>query len=268
VKLFGSFQDITERKKIEFELRNSKLQLEKLNQTKDKLFNIIAHDLRNPLNSILNLVQFVKDSEERNDHAIEFLQQSAININNLVESLLSWARIQSNKLELSPFVTDAKSLINKNIELVHSLSNKKQIDLYNRVPEDLSIYTDLNATGIILRNLLTNAIKFTPKKGVIEVYATNVEDTGKSMVEIGVKDNGIGMSQDIIDNLFVINEKSNSRRGTENEEGTGLGLIICKEIIERQGSSLQIESEEGKGSKFYFKLQKEVGSSTSVSRIV
>jgi signal transduction histidine kinase/ligand-binding sensor domain-containing protein len=242
-------------------LRKQKLLLEKsvaiktaelneLNASKDKFFSIIAHDLKNPFNTIIGFSEMLKEAVISNDPKIIFKYASMINISSvqtfrLLENLLEWANSQRGKISFEPVVINISELVNEEFTMLDDMAKGKNIELKSNVPEEITIEADKNMIRTILRNLVTNAIKFTHKNGKVEVNAI----TYKNHLEISVSDNGVGMSKDIMAKLFKIDANLYSR-GTENERGTGLGLFLCKEFVEKHGGKIWTESEEGKGSTF------------------
>jgi signal transduction histidine kinase len=236
----------------EIETKNNKLQ--ELNATKDKFFSIIAHDLKNPFNAILGFSDLLVSAgnrypQERTMEMIGMINTSAHNAYSLLENLLEWSRSQVGGIEFNPQHLDLKDLVCENQCLCDNMAKEKDISIVCDIPDDLTIYADKNMLNTIMRNLITNAIKFTHKGGNINITVIwNSTD-----IIISVQDTGVGMDENTKHNLFKINEKS-SVSGTENESGTGLGLIICKEFIEKHNGRIWVESELGKGSDFKLSL--------------
>jgi len=236
------------------ELQKNEIQLKELNATKDKLFSIIAHDLRSPFNSMIGITEMLEnrfdkyDSEKRKRY-IGSINHSLKNIFSLLENLLLWARSQSDGIVFKPKSIKLHLLCKEINELVMQSAKNKSINLTNKIPENTNVYADENMLSMIIRNLISNAIKFTPQNGGISINARPTEDN--KYIEIFVKDSGVGISEEIKSTLFDIGE-STSTRGTENETGTGLGLILCKEFVEKQGGKIWVESELDKGSVFKF----------------
>lgn len=250
-----SLRDMTQRKISEQEIKKKNEELQRLNAEKDKFFSILAHDLKSPFNSFLGLTHMM--AEELPALTIDQIQKisvgmmkSATNLYTILENLLEWSTLQRGLLLYKPATYFLKSAVSDSIELVSEISGNKKITITNEIPEDLTIYADEKMVASIFRNLISNALKFTPRGGKITVSATQVTNNS---VEISVKDTGIGMNPDIITNLFRLDKETN-RKGTEGELSTGLGLIICKDFIERHGGKLRIESKEKKGSTFYVTL--------------
>jgi signal transduction histidine kinase len=181
----------------------------------------------------------------------DMINTSAQQVFHLLQDLLSWARIQQGQMPCNPTNTDLKLVVNEVIELLISNANNKKIDLINRIPDGMMIAADDHMLKTTVRNLVSNAIKFTSADGKVELSA--VEDDAQ--VEVSVKDSGKGMTSENLDKLFKIGIK-NTTRGTGGEEGTGLGLILCKEFVEKHGGKIWVESELDKGSEFKFILPK------------
>lgn len=229
-------------------------ELNQLNITKDKFFSIIAHDLKNPFITILGfsellLSDFSDLTDEEKIFYITEMHKSADVSHNLLQNLLQWSRSQTGKIEFNPKKICLFDLALQNIELLHSSARKKEIELINKIVESVCVNADEDMLNTILRNLLTNAIKFTAKHGLVTVSAL-VKD---KMVEVSVRDTGVGMDDLTKQKLFRLDENI-TRTGTENETGTGLGLLLCKEFVEKHGGKIIVESELGKGSNFIFTL--------------
>lgn len=225
-------------------------ELQSLNKTKDKFFSIIAHDLRNPFNSIIGLTDILlsgmdAEGDEKTRKSIGDIREASRHAFDLLQNLLIWARTQTGNLEFSPSEFDLTERIEDNIMLVQAQAAKKSIILVNHTDLPMMIKGDIQMINTILRNLLTNAIKFTRHEGKVEVSATQ-EDGG---VIIRVSDNGVGITPEIMSKMFRLESKY-THKGTDLERGSGLGLILCKEFAEKHGGTITVESEEGKGSCF------------------
>ncbi len=248
-------QDITERKKVEEEIRLQKEELHFLNAEKDKFFSIIAHELRGPFNGFLGFTNMLVDDldaltlKEIQKIAVS-MRNSATNLFRLLENLLEWSRLQRGITTFVPAACNLNHLVSETLRPVMDSANKKGIIISIDIPVDLKVFADEYMLGSIFRNLASNAVKFTIKGGMVTIVAK--QPTANS-VEISVSDTGIGMNDEIMDGLFRPDLQT-SRKGTDGEPSTGLGLIICKEFIEKHGGKLQVESEEGKGSVFRFTL--------------
>jgi signal transduction histidine kinase len=236
----------------EIETKNSKLQ--ELNATKDKFFSIIAHDLKNPFNTILGFSNLLVNSKERFNQEeilkyVSLINSSAQNAYTLLENLLEWSMSQTEGIDFKPTHLALENLVIENEKLCENIAKTKGISIQNKIDGNLILYADQNMLSTILRNLITNAIKYTHKGGNITITST-VQNTE---IIITVSDSGIGMDEDTRNNLFKISEKS-SILGTEKEKGTGLGLILCKEFVNAHGGEIWVESELGKGSDFKFSI--------------
>jgi len=240
--------------KMKDEIDEQSNKLKQLNSTKDKFFSIIAHDLKNPFNSIAGFTELMIENNEIYDATkrlkfLKIIKGSTAKVSNLLDNLLIWANSQSGKLKFKP----------KKIELIQQVSNvcsfleiqaiNKEITILNKVEKSVFVIADENMLDTILRNLISNAIKFTQTKGVIQIYSTLKND----FVEITVKDNGVGMSESEIASIFNVNEIS-SNLGTSNEQGSGLGLILCRDFVESHGGKIWVESAVNQGSEFKFTL--------------
>ncbi len=264
IKLIAIDSDITKVKRAEHEINKQKDlieknrdELKKLNATKDKFFSIIAHDLKNPFHSIMGFSDLLTrnyDSieEERKKEFLKLIKDSSTSAYNLLENLLAWSRTQTNNIKYSPANINISQILFENIQMDSLIAQNKEIEIKYDIPEKLISYADANMINTVVRNLLTNALKFTPKSGKINVKAFS--DTDKIFVSI--TDNGVGMDQPTLQKLFRIDEFHNSV-GTSGETGTGLGLIICQEFVNRHKGTISVQSEPGKGSTFTFSLPPE-----------
>ena len=227
-------------------------ELEELNATKDRFFSIIAHDLKSPFNYLLGMTQLLSDvmdtmNPDKLKILISKLHDSAQSAFDLLENLLIWARTQQKMIQMSQESHDLNSLVNSSIKPLLNLALDKSINLTNEITLDDKIFVDEYMISTVIRNLVNNAIKFTRNNGTIKIYA---ERDGNEII-ISVNDNGIGMSEKIISKLFKIGEDV-SISGTNNETGTGLGLILCQEFVTKNGGRIWAESQEGIGTTFYF----------------
>ncbi len=235
-------------------LKENEAKLKELVATKDKFFNIVAHDLKNPFTSLLGSSELLYENiDQMNMESIKklsmILNDSAKSGYTILQNLLDWSRSQTGSLVIKPQSINLKELIDNNISNLQLPADNKEISLYTEAEEDICIYADMNMINTILRNLLSNAVKFTHRGGSVVVSATIVSN--KAI--ISVKDTGIGIPEEKIEKLFRIDTR-NSMPGTENEQGTGLGLKLCKEFVEKQGGRLWVESIENKGSEFKFSI--------------
>ena len=226
-------------------------ELEELNKVKDKFFSIISHDLRSPINSLAGMLDLIEKDQIKAEELPALTKEMRIQFNhtkNLINNLLDWTLLQMNKVAIKKEKLMIKVIIDENIRLLSSMSTK-QTTFINEVGNDIFAIADNNMINLIFRNLILNGIKFTDNGGIIKINA--VKEGGE--IKVSVKDNGVGISEDIQRMLF---EKTTgySTRGTANEKGTGLGLILCKEFIERNGGKIWLESAIGKGSTFYLTI--------------
>ena len=229
-------------------------ELRELNSTKDKFFSIIGHDLKGPLNSLSAFANLILHnpsalSEDEMKKIAGDLNKSLKTLYELLENLLTWARSQTNRLTLQPEILNIGELIEENISLLYKTAINKDIRIEHIAFENITAWGDKNTVNTVIRNLLSNALKFTPRGGTVTIFANAYKDA----VEIGIRDTGVGMSPEQIKKVFDISTK-HSTPGTEQEQGTGLGLILCKEFVEKNGGQLYIESKEGRGSTFRFTL--------------
>lgn len=229
-------------------------ELSELNHTKDKLFSIIGHDLGNQFNIILGFLELlVSDFKKLDAGKVEYhlnnINKSAKHAYELLENLLTWAKMQANLMQFNPEVFNVLSKITESIEVFDTTSAKKNIKIEVTSNEDIFVYADVNMFSTVFRNLVANAIKFTNENGCISISAK----TKGFYCEIAVTDNGVGISEENISKIFRIDSKHKTV-GTIGEKGTGLGLILCKEFVEKHGGKIEVKSEVGKGSRFSFTL--------------
>ncbi|WP_300025279.1 tetratricopeptide repeat-containing sensor histidine kinase [uncultured Maribacter sp.] len=246
-------------KKLNQQLRHKKTALEEkqaylneLNQTKNKLFSIIGHDLRGPIGAFQGLLKLFKEGEMTKEEFLNFVPKLKVDIDTIsftLNNLLSWGQTQMNGSITKHSVTNLDSIVEENIALLSEIAESKSISLVNRIEPNCQIWSDPNQIDIIIRNLLSNALKFTPNNGQIVIGAIQKIKT----CEIYVKDNGMGMSEDIISKLFE-KDSNHTTYGTNNEKGTGLGLSLCKEMVEKNNGKIWVHSAIGKGSSFYFTI--------------
>lgn len=235
------------------EIKKRSVELEQLNQVKDKFFSIISHDLRSPMNALAAILTLLDNNQIKPEEFARLTKELKVQFNHthsLINNLLDWALLQMEKLKIIPEKIDLRVVAQTNFSLLSSL-HTKDIRMENNIREGTMGWADLNMINLVFRNLILNAIKFTDAGGVIKISA---QDLG-SFYEIAIADNGVGIKPEVQKLLF---EKTTgySTRGTANEKGTGLGLILCKEFVEKNGGTIRLETEEGKGSTFYFTVQK------------
>lgn len=232
-------------------LKQRNQELKKLNQTKDRLFSIIAHDLRAPFNTILGFSSLLveqKDYENREemaDHA-RYIHDASLQVFNLLENLLFWARSQSNEIQVNILDADLDAIVSENVELIRESLIKKGLGLDTDGYVNYSVKIDVDMMRTVVRNLILNAIKFTPKGGIISIASSK---SGSNMVKLSISDTGVGISTENIKRLTIVGEQV-STKGTEGEKGSGLGLLLCNEFVIKNQGRLVIESEPGQGSTF------------------
>jgi signal transduction histidine kinase len=236
------------------QLQATNKQLEEANSTKDKFFSIIAHDLKNPFNTLMTysstlLKQYKNLDEDKLKRGLEALHNNSKRGYNLLVDLLTWARSQSGNMEFEFDTINLYDIANDNVSLLKERAKDKGIKLFSEIDDNISAYADKNMVSTVIRNLMTNAVKFTSSGGEIKISAEKI----KSMVQVTISDTGMGISEENINKLFRINTFYRTL-GTDKEKGTGLGLILCQEFIEKLDGKIWVESELGKGSKFIFTL--------------
>ena len=236
------------------EIKEKNETLTSLNATKDKFFTIIAHDLKNPFNSILGLIEVLVMRYDNYDDIkrkslLSAIRNSSIKVYELLENLLQWSRSQTGAIKFKPEVFSLHEVIKNNTDLIQNVLKEKNIKLNFEISPDYTVYADRNMINTVIRNLLSNAVKFI-QKGEISVSAVKENN----YIKVFIKDTGIGMSIEQLESLFTI-EGAESTKGTMGESGTGLGLIICKEFIEKNNGSISVESELNKGTTFIITLR-------------
>lgn len=255
IGILGIGRDITQRKMAEEEIKVKNKQLQSAKAEREKLFSIIVHDLKSPFNSFLGMTQLL--SEELQNFTMAEIQEmatimktSAENLYSLLENLLLWAKSERGMIPFKPVEIKLLPFINEGVELLGDCAKVKDITIKVDANEDIVAFTDGNILQTIIRNLISNSVKFTMPGGLITVSAKYEND---SAVELSVEDTGIGMDENIKAGLFKIDTHA-GRQGTEGEPSTGLGLVVCKDFVEMLGGELKFESEPGKGSRFYFTI--------------
>lgn len=253
-KLVASEQELELKNK---ELIKKNMQLENLNNTKDKLFSILSHDLKNAVGSFKNLSDLLHDNyqvlteTEKRDFVL-MIQDSSKKLFMLLENLLTWSRNQRGQIHFAPAPHEIHKLINNNIDLIREQLTTKKITLINEVDEDLVAYFDYSMIDTVVRNLLSNAVKFTDIDGMIKI-STGAINGQDDRIKISIEDNGIGMDKRTLNRLFRITQQK-SKKGTQGEQGSGLGLIICREFVEKNGGRIWAESVLYECTKFHFTL--------------
>lgn len=242
----GSCYDITE-------IKNNELKLIELNATKDKFFSIIAHDLRNPFNSIVgfseHLIELIKEKDYGQvENVADIIRQSSNSAMDLLKNLMEWAQSQSGRMEYKPEYFEINTIVSEVLLLMKGYAEQKSIIINEKLSVGIRVFADKAMLSTVLRNLISNAIKFTQPNG--QVTVTSV--MGQNELTISVIDTGVGISKERIDKLFKISE-GYSTQGTQKETGTGLGLILCKEFIEKNNGKIWAESR-GDGSTFNISL--------------
>ena len=254
--IVGIGHDITEHKEMEEKLQIVYEELNELNKTKDKFFSIIAHDLKSPFQGLMGFTEILVAEynnlpEEEKKMIVRNIDELSHSTYNLLDNLLEWSRIQRGKIKFNPSTLNLKEALKPTLSLLRQTAQNKKIHLECNMDESIKIDADINILSTIMRNLVSNSIKFTMHNGKIIVSSRDIDD----FIEISVADTGVGIEKENLQNLFRI-DKSVSTKGTANEGGTGLGLILCKEMIEMHGGSINVESEPGIGTVFSFTLKK------------
>ncbi|MFS4455564.1 ATP-binding protein [Maribacter sp. 2304DJ31-5] len=236
------------------DLEKNEEYLRDVNQTKNKLFSIIGHDLRGPIGAFQGLLKLFKDGEMSNKEFLAFVPKLRTDIDHIaftLNNLLSWGQTQMNGATTKPCVTALENIVEDNIALLSEIAHNKSIKFINRIEANTHIWSDANQIDIVIRNLVSNALKFTPENGMITIGAT--EKTRHW--EIYIRDNGIGMNEETMGKIFK-KENNHSSYGTNDEKGTGLGLSLCKEMVEKNKGVIWVNSAPNKGSSFYFTIPK------------
>ena len=250
----GTLNDITQRKQIEEDIKHKNAELQRLSDDKDILMSILAHDLITPFNSMLGFLDLLSENLREYDvHTLEnyisIVNNSAKGAFNLLNDILLWTRSQSGAIPFEPKIFNLKSSIEEVTEFLKPNANTKNITINIDESDKTVVFADVDMLNTILRNLISNAIKFTDLGGIINVSSERTE----SDILVTISDNGIGIAPNILPRLFDTT-KLYSTRGTANEKGTGFGLMLCKKFVEEHGGEIWAESELGKGSKFKFTL--------------
>jgi len=243
-------------RKLQQQLEIQNARLRELNESKDTFLSMISHDLRSPFSSLRGLIQLAAEniegwSKDKIEDTIRLLSNSTDNLHALIENLLTWSRIQRGVIEFQPQTIDLRKIILQDIELFTPIAEQKNIHLHSLIEKELSAYGDVNMVDAVIRNLISNALKFTYSEGSVKITVSK----DKHSVKIAVTDDGIGLSQNNILKLFRIDARY-KQLGTDREKGTGLGLILCKEFIEKNGGEFGVESVPEQGSTFFFTLPK------------
>ena len=244
-------QQLEERNEL---LNEKNRELEELNGSKDKFFSIIAHDLRSPFTGFLGLTQFIVENiddwgKDKIKDITEKLHEAAENLYALLGNLLTWSRIQRGMVEHTPTAFDVADVVSRNLSLFASNAKQKKITCESSIPSGTAVYADPQMVDTVIRNLLSNALKFTTTGGTITITAAQPGE----QVHLSVADTGIGIPDNKIGQMFRIDAKY-KRAGTAGEQGTGLGLILCKELVEKNGGTIRVDSIVKQGTTFTFSL--------------
>jgi len=258
----GSGRDVTHEKETEATLKTLLANLQELNKSKDKFFSIIAHDLKGPFNSILGFSELLTTdwddfSEEERKHLVKNIRSSSMLTYRLLENLLEWSRAQTGRMEFNPVLVDLANLANESLILLREMADQKQIKLFSEINFNTMVFADENMVRTVFRNLISNAIKFSYPGQTVKLKALEYFDEEKQvpMVRADVSDQGIGIAEEHLTKLFRIDQQYQTS-GTSNEKGTGLGLVLCKELVDRNKGSISVVSQPGSGSVFSFTLLK------------
>jgi signal transduction histidine kinase len=238
------------------QLEESEEKLKELNDSKDKFFSIIGHDLKNPFQAILNLSEILKNefadlNDEEKLQFIEMIGEASESAHRLLENLLAWSRSQTGRIDFTLEPIQLKKVVANVVHLLLPQAENKHITLIGEISPTIMVNADRNMLDTILRNLTSNAIKFTNQDGTVKILAVEEED----FIQLSVADNGIGLTEIDKNKLFKVGVK-NSEIGRSKEKGTGLGLILCKEFVEKHGGKIWVESEINKGTEFKFTIPK------------
>lgn len=252
------FSDITQRYEANRKLEKYTYELKELNATKDKFFSIIAHDLRSPYSSIIGFAELLIEEMDTMTKSevvdyVKIIRNSAKNSFNLLENLLTWSRLEMDRLPCEPTNENLKDSVNEVLSVLYSLSLRKRISIENFIASEIQVFADKNMLNTILHNLIMNAIKFTPIDGKISITAKIGIKENSKWAYISICDTGVGMDAKTIEEVLS-SPRPASRLGTEREPGTGLGLILTREMVERHGGKITIQSEINKGSVFTFMI--------------
>lgn len=252
--VWGIIEDLSDRREQELIIKNQNEELKRLNAAKDKFFSIIAHDLKNPFSAIIGSSELLLSRAEKND--IQSIDKYAQIINlsskkalDLLLNLMDWSQIQTGRIKYEPENLDVKNLVDEAFSLMACNAEEKTISIQNKIPEGSFVFADKTMIGIVLRNLLSNAIKYTNSGGEI-IISSQVES---NELVVSINDNGVGIAQKEIDKLFSI-DSVYSTPGTQKEKGTGLGLILCREYLEKNKGKIWVQSQLNAGTTFYFSL--------------
>lgn len=254
----GIVEDVTEKRKAEKELIRSEAMFKELNNAKDKFFSIIAHDLKNPLATFIMTAEVLSSSWESFDEnekkeLIENIKINSRNLLQLLENLLTWARSQSDKIEINKIRFDLHQTAVETLNLLSITAQNKGIELHIEIKENTFVYADYYMISTVIRNLISNALKYTKQGGSVILSVDFPDNDEEKFIKLSVTDSGVGMDKSDSDKLFRVDVRQ-STAGTNDEKGTGLGLLICKDFVEKNGGRIWVQSEKGKGSIFNFTI--------------
>jgi two-component system sensor histidine kinase/response regulator len=252
--VWGIIEDLSNRREQELIIKNQNEELLRLNAAKDKFFSIIAHDLKNPFSAIIGSSDLLLQKASENniqeiDRFARIINQSSKKALDLLLNLMDWSQIQTGRIKFEPENFDIHNLVEEATGLLGCNAEEKFISIRNNLTEKTMVHADKTMISIVLRNLISNALKYTNLKGLIEISS----ELQKDSIVISVKDNGVGIAEDVLDKLFQIDGVI-STPGTQKEKGTGLGLILCREYLEQNKGEIWVQSEVNEGSTFYFSL--------------
>jgi len=250
-RMIGTHSDINDVKMTELELKRS-------NATKDRFFSIIAHDLKNPFNSMIGLSELLNDNyddldTESRKKFIGNIREGILKTYDLLEDLLVWSRAQSNKVDFVPVTLELQKILDEVLESLQVIAENKSIEILHDIPKGKRVIADKFMLSFVLRNIISNAVKFTPRNGKVKIDCSSLNGDGKNMVQIAINDTGIGIDEKCKNQLFEIGQNVSSP-GTDNEKGTGMGLPISCEFIKKHGGDIRVESQPNEGSTFYITL--------------
>jgi two-component system, sensor histidine kinase and response regulator len=252
-------EEVLARVNTHVKLYRQSIELLNLNLQKDKFFSIIAHDLKGPLGGFMGMTELLAE-EMPNMETVEIqeylghLRDASVNLFRLLENLLQWARLKQGAIPFHPENIRFQPIANECLSILQESAKNKNIEIVQDISDQLRVFADNNMLQTIVRNLVSNAIKFTPKNGTVRFSAKATDDNG---LVISIQDTGIGMSPEMTSSLFNPGAR-NGRPGTDGEASTGLGLLLCKEFVEKHGGKIKVESEEEKGSVFIFNIPGEI----------
>ncbi len=257
-----------ERIRLEKKIRERTKELQRSNNTKDKLFSIIAHDLRNYAGSITGLATLINDNSQNDNFEemkeyTEMLEKASFQFDDFLKNLLEWARYQTNKIKIEPKVFLLEDVVNHVVDQSSPNLKSKKIEIKVYIEDDLRVYADPNLFAIAIFNLINNAIKFSHPKGLIEIRGKSV---GGKRAEVSVQDYGVGMTKDSVEKLLKDGETF-TKTGTSGEKGTGLGFDLCKDFVDKNGGSIKVESKVGEGTTIRFTITKDKASSADSAKM-